>query len=750
MKKILSWILIGTLLFHMTITNEFSMKRVNAGTLYDEESINEDTDDVKNSQENVTSKEDKIETDSEIISADTSIQDYVIEDDDDIALGNENQYEENSESKISDTDMTYDEALNILENDKIDVKFDITGKWENHYNATVTINNISDEVIEDWEVEFDFCDKIESIWNAKVMSAKNNKCVIRNAGWNQDIKAHESVSFGMTVSYTGEEIILPQFYKITKERTEVFSEYEVEFKEQSRWDNKVMGEITIYNKSKFLITDWKLELETNAKIVTIWNAKIAESGEGYVYINNEGYNSDIEANGTVTFGIIVEVEEELEISEYYLYDMKSVIDIEEKIKGELEEGEIQEKDDFDTEKEYVAYQTVKKKLSKSIKNDDSALKTDYAKPAKKPGKTKLKKKKHLKYTVKGIKYSKKAKAKALQSFAKFGDKVYVVQHKGADVKIAQCDFKKKNGKTTNVLKYNKEQVMTVKGGAHGQTLEMFKYKNKVYMLLAVNSRKGFSQSYAIVPFVNRKLDYEKKDKKICKRLTKVAYANQKKTYFGQVGRVDAALSSDGKTLCTWFATDTNKYKDKVDIGKIQIACFDFQTIMKYFENNPKKYSLSFQSMNKKWCYYSCEQNKESQQVRPGGSNQGIEVSNQYTVTENNKKVKKNKVYFSAGNEGKNKPLYIGMMTIWKKDTKDLTKNCSYRTQLRINPKGFKIKVKGKKVKMNMEMEGIHLQGDELTFVLSPYETKGVIPKKNKQYIMRISKDMLDEGNYSKR
>ena len=227
---------------------------------------------------------------------------------------------------------------------------------------------------------------------------------------------------------------------------------------------------------------------------------------------------------------------------------------------------------------------------------------------------------------------------------------------------------------------------------------------------------------------------------------------KKNKYFGTVRRIDAALSNDNKTLGVWTVvgamTTEDEGKKRIVFKKIQIGCFKFKKILSYFEKHSKQRSLSFKSMKKNegWCYYSCEQNKKSQFIRPGGSNQGIEVSNRYYVKDDNgNKIWKNKIYFSAGNENDGIPLYIGMMTIKNKSNKDLTKNGSYRTQLRIKIKKLDDVHKNYDYK---EMEGLHIEGtsnSKIWFVITPSgEYKGTKAKKKKlQYIYSIPRKTLN-------
>ena len=59
-----------------------------------------------------------------------------------------NEYEEEWEDQID-------------EREYFDVAFDIDSEWENHYNGTIKIKNISDTDIENWKISFVTSNEIE-------------------------------------------------------------------------------------------------------------------------------------------------------------------------------------------------------------------------------------------------------------------------------------------------------------------------------------------------------------------------------------------------------------------------------------------------------------------------------------------------------------------------------------------------------------------------------------------------------------
>lgn len=676
-----------------------------------------------------------------------------IEDDEDYAdieFGETEFDDDDDNNEVDNDDLDYDDALDMLEENNINAKFKVIASWQDHCNVEVTLENSLDEKIEDWKVRFDMEAEVENIWNAKVADKDNSTYTIQNVNWNQDIEVGQSVTFGMTLKCAA-DIEFPDKVFLTQECAEVLDEYEVTCKEYSRWsENKVNGEITIKNLSDKVISDWKLELEANIKIEQIWNATVEENEDNYLYLNNANYNATIPANGSVSFGFIAEVNGEMKINEYYLYDMMEVTDAETEIENEVEDGYEREEEEFDTEMQYQAYKVVtakmlaKSKAGSNVKDDKSG----YALPAYRPKKVTIGEN-GIEYSIKGIKIEefksssdnkpKTSKAKAVQSFAKLGDKYYIAQRKGNDVLISTCSIDSKDKK---VLNFDDNSTMKLKGFAHGQTFEFIQCNGETYMLLGANVRKEFSQSLALVKYEAKKT-VSVKSKKGVKRITKLAYANQKRKYFARVGRIDAALSADNKTLCVWFTNDLNgDDKDTIKISKVQIACFQMSKIIQYFEKSKAK-SLSFQSMKKAWCNYSCEQNTKNKIIRPYGSNQGIEVSNTYKgKNAKNKMVNKNKVYFSSGDESKSKPLIICMMTLYKKSKSDLSQNGSFRTQMRVIPEKVSFKKR--------EMEGLHLYGQDIFFLVAPNNGEGNATDKSKQYICSIPKTYMSEENYTKR
>lgn len=89
----------------------------------------------------------------------------------------------------------------ITEQKKVDAnKYELTYKvvteWDKGFSGEIKIKNISDEVLEDWNIEFDFDKDIDCIWNATILKHTGNHYVLTNSGYNQNISAGDCVNIG--------------------------------------------------------------------------------------------------------------------------------------------------------------------------------------------------------------------------------------------------------------------------------------------------------------------------------------------------------------------------------------------------------------------------------------------------------------------------------------------------------------------------------------------------------------------------
>ena len=83
-----------------------------------------------------------------------------------------------------------------VQEEEYSVQYQIDSDWGSGFTGNIQITNNTDNTLEDWVLEFDFEREITNIWNAVIESHEGNHYVIRNAGYNANISAGQTVSFG--------------------------------------------------------------------------------------------------------------------------------------------------------------------------------------------------------------------------------------------------------------------------------------------------------------------------------------------------------------------------------------------------------------------------------------------------------------------------------------------------------------------------------------------------------------------------
>ena len=76
------------------------------------------------------------------------------------------------------------------------IDFKISSDWGQAYNGEISITNHTEEVIEDWILEFDFEHSIDSFWTAKIHEDKNGHYIIKNDGYNANIGPGQTLKLG--------------------------------------------------------------------------------------------------------------------------------------------------------------------------------------------------------------------------------------------------------------------------------------------------------------------------------------------------------------------------------------------------------------------------------------------------------------------------------------------------------------------------------------------------------------------------
>ena len=115
-----------------------------------------------------------------------------------IAVGQSIEFGITSNEGFSGFPLKY-ELLGQISNVDIgdyNINYILANDWETGFSSTITINNDSDTDFEDWVLEFDFDRNITEIWNGIIEKHEGNHYVVKNATYNANIVAGQSVSFG--------------------------------------------------------------------------------------------------------------------------------------------------------------------------------------------------------------------------------------------------------------------------------------------------------------------------------------------------------------------------------------------------------------------------------------------------------------------------------------------------------------------------------------------------------------------------
>ena len=595
----------------------------------------------------------------------------------------------------------YTEDENVIkeedyENISFEHSFKIQNEWENHYTAEMTLKNTGKNEIENWEIAFKYDGEIENIWHAKIVSHYDNVYVIKNAGWNQNINAGEQVTFGFTVKFDGQKPEEPCNVDMQRISVQVFDNCNIEFKQFTKYENKVQGQVEIKNTSDDYIEDWSFEFECNFKIVDIWNAKVYEENfesdndednptTAHYSMTNVGYNQSIEPGQTINFGFVGELlegndakfeNEALYQLTVYPYEEEEELneddciwegDVEDDVPMSVVEDEVFDEDDYDRmEEDELAEEADTEEAIQLFANNRSVSTTALSNTSGKEEGDKIS------YYVYGLPHKRQ-----VQTWCQFVYKnknkedvkvIFVAQNDSAGNSVISLCKKDKAG----VYKYNSE--IQIKKTGHTQSLYCqaksggkfylytnchgVKYKNKAGKTTVWGTRfarvtfdttqngvnKNGKKAKNIVDMKTdkstMKLKYTVKGDSL-KYFKAVAYSRKEKESFAgpsnrkgvaKLKRCDFAISPNNKYMIIWKKSDDNN---------VEYSLYDWESLRKAYKNTKGEY-ISFNSDEvRKMCLYTCKEGKEEVAKR---SFQGIALDNSKNIiitSGNDKKENKN-------------------------------------------------------------------------------------------------------------
>lgn len=98
--------------------------------------------------------------------------------------------------------------LTIRPTQDFTTNYKVTSSWKTGFNSEIVIKNVNNTLIEDWVLEFDYDNTINSFWTAQIVSHVGNHYVIKNAGSNANIASGKTVKLGF--SGVGNTLNAPQ------------------------------------------------------------------------------------------------------------------------------------------------------------------------------------------------------------------------------------------------------------------------------------------------------------------------------------------------------------------------------------------------------------------------------------------------------------------------------------------------------------------------------------------------------------
>lgn len=100
------------------------------------------------------------------------------------------------------------------------VEYILDSDWGSGFTGRILLTNNTETTLEDWILKFDFDREITSIWNGVIDDYENNHYVIKNAGYNANIAAGQTISLGFS-GVGGSASNVPNSYKVVFSKGDV-------------------------------------------------------------------------------------------------------------------------------------------------------------------------------------------------------------------------------------------------------------------------------------------------------------------------------------------------------------------------------------------------------------------------------------------------------------------------------------------------------------------------------------------------
>ena len=181
------------------------------------------------------------------------------------------------------------------------VKYEVHSVWSDHCNVNVTLTNTDADSIKNWALKYDTKGSIENIWNGVVYDSDENSSIIKNAGYNYEVKPGDSVSYGYTVAGT---VDFPESISLCTRSVEYGAdEYTVTLNVDNDWDTGFTGTINVTATGDKPVEAWTLGFDADFELTSVQNGCIVSSDNNSYTVESSYINAFIQPGETRSFGI---------------------------------------------------------------------------------------------------------------------------------------------------------------------------------------------------------------------------------------------------------------------------------------------------------------------------------------------------------------------------------------------------------------------------------------------------------------
>ena len=207
--------------------------------------------------------------------------------------------------------------------------YDVTADWGDEFQATIELQNLDSEAVDDWTLAFDYRATITSIWNATILDRNGDRYTIANDGWHADLEAGRTLAFSFlgVIDAPTEVALTPTDYvlngtplgdtgaNLATSPTESnlsgpdsgdpaalqpAASHTAHFQVLTEWGDGFAGEITVQNHQNTTLRGWEVSFDFDGDIAELWNGSITRrSGTRYT-VRGPRWNPDLSPGGTGT------------------------------------------------------------------------------------------------------------------------------------------------------------------------------------------------------------------------------------------------------------------------------------------------------------------------------------------------------------------------------------------------------------------------------------------------------------------